>query len=106
MESPAQSPKPRQTLTPVDIRLFLAVHHVLEDGVRYKWGAKASDLLGPAGEIHQLDCSGYVQYMLARQGIPVPQGSVQIMDTLIGQGLHKVSLYDVAVAAPRLHLGE
>ena len=106
METHPQSDQRHTVLNPVDLRLFLAIHHVLEDQVTYKWGAKARNLLGPAADIKALDCSGYVQYMLARQHIPAPQGSVEIMDTLIGQGLTRVNLHNVAVAAPRLHLGE
>jgi len=64
----------------IDLALFLEIHQHMRGRVRYQWAAKAAHLTEDSARIDVLDCSGYVQYQLARQGIHVPSGSVEITD--------------------------
>ena len=45
--------------------------------VRYKLGAKAPSLSASSSDIHAIDCSGWVRWVLHRSGITLPDGSQQ-----------------------------
>jgi hypothetical protein len=65
----------------VDLDTLQTVFDRLEGRVEYSMGAKAPTLDCDTSEIHELDCSGFVRYILAKstsQGLITPDGSVGI----------------------------
>lgn len=65
-------------MTPVDLNLLNAVWRHMEGRVTYKLGAKAPNLWCDTSEIHEIDCSGFVRYAVARatkQLLILPDGS-------------------------------
>lgn len=62
----------------VDLKLLLQLHARCEDRVRYGLGAKAPKLSAASHEIHKIDCSGYVRWLLYRASggeLVLPDGS-------------------------------
>lgn len=59
----------------IDLPLILRIHSKMARRVRYRLGAKARTSQ-QTGEIEELDCSGYVRYLMQRCGEPdVPDGT-------------------------------
>jgi len=67
---------------PVNLNLLDEIMaHMMGRGVGYKLGAKAPSLGCDTLAIEQIDCSGFVRYVIARcSGVIVPDGSQNQLD--------------------------
>ena len=77
-------------MQPIDLKFLLLCHdHGMIHGIRYHWGAKpvTNQPLPTTDRIRMSDCSGWTQYLLARQGITIPEGSYEQMEWFQKQGL-------------------
>lgn len=94
------------SLSPVNLDKFLDLHKAL-DGVKYKLGGKASPLSRTPSAIQNIDCSGYVRYMLyhCAGGLMIPDGSWNQRDCCERSGLEEVPYKtDAMVGAGTLYL--
>lgn len=84
----------------IDLARVLLLHGKMEGRVRYRLGAKARPTM-QTGEIDELDCSGYMQYLMRRSGAPdFPDGSWLQSRYAMSHGWHKLAQYrDVTYAA-------
>lgn len=87
----------------VDLAILEAVFRNMAGRVEYHWGGKAPDLAMDSHGIEGIDCSGFVQFALARATggkLVLPQGSWQQREWCEAAGLHKLEKYaDVKFAA-------
>ena len=85
-------------MSPIDLTQLQIVYNKLHtQGVKYGWGAKAPSLDAQCSEIKRLDCSGFVQFAIAKasdQKVILPEGSVQQHDWCKTQNLYKLAGYD------------
>lgn len=59
----------------IDLALLLRIHGKMAGRVKYRLGAKAR-ASQQTGEIEEIDCSGYVRYLMQRCGVPdFPDGT-------------------------------
>jgi cell wall-associated NlpC family hydrolase len=94
---------------PLDIALFMEVFdHLCIHGTTYKLGAKAPSLSCDTSLVSAIDCSGFVRYLLARasrQGLVIPDGSVNQHQWCREQGFPKVAYGGPSIAtSKRLYL--
>ncbi len=84
-------------MTPVDLPLLKRVFGELKArSVLYLWGGKAHPLDADSSTITELDCSGFVQYVIAKatdQKLILPEGSVDQHNWCDARGLRQLSRY-------------
>lgn len=85
---------------PIDLALMReCFDHLAVRGVPYVWGAKAAPGVD-SSEITGLDCSGFFQFVMSKQGIAVPEGSYQQMEWCKAQRLELTTSYRHACCPP------
>jgi cell wall-associated NlpC family hydrolase len=87
---------------PLDLTLLWACQdNGSVHGIRYTWNAKpdVNPPIPPTDAIAESDCSGWWRYLMARQGITVPEGSQEQMAWCKAQGLPETSDYGAVGAA-------
>lgn len=79
----------------IDLALLETLFDRTKGRVKYKLGAKAN-LLADSADIHQIDCSGFSRWILARaseQEIRLPDGSQVQLDWCRTVGYHRLTNY-------------
>lgn len=79
----------------INLELLETLFSRTKGRVKYRLGAKAN-LLADSADIHQIDCSGFVRWILARasdQEIRLPDGSQVQLDWCRAVGYHKLAHY-------------
>ncbi len=80
----------------VDLAILEAVFRNMAGRVEYHWGGKAPDLAADSHTIEGIDCSGFVQFALARATggkLVLPQGSWQQREWCEAHQLYKLAQY-------------
>lgn len=72
----------------INTQLILDIHEkVITGGCRYKLGAKVVPIRTVPGFFHEVDCSGYVDYLMFHVGKPeLPDGSYNQHDAIKAAG--------------------
>lgn len=84
-------------MTCVDLDTVLAVfNNMKRAGVKYSFGAKAPNLDADSHTITEIDCSGFVRFVLHRAangGFTMPDGSVNQREWIEAHGWHELNQY-------------
>lgn len=87
-------------MKPIDLNLLWRCQvNGAAHGIPYVWGAKPDPSL-EAAQITGSDCSGWFRYLMARQGIDVPEGSQEQMSWCQAQGLPETTDYAAVGNSP------
>lgn len=99
-------PKPPTYLLQVNLDLWNTLIERMFDGhIHYKWNAKMKSFSQSASEITQLDCSGFVRYILGRvSGKDFGDGSVNQRNFCLKQGFKKTTYDMCALKDHRLRI--